>query len=238
MFVRRLVLVISIAFCGLLALAVGVVGAGGGLGPGEYTFTSSSASAFFGAKGSPTPQTSFTVFVNQGLNSFEPQDGGSPTVSSSTMVIFTMFKPDGTGGTGCFLISPSDFNVSRKLQSASLHTQLRVDNQCSGIGKPLGPPQAGVVPAGGKAGGLTALLPINVDLTWSGAGVVSRTTEEFSFTCLDRQEEGQNEFRHSLGGSVAGTIAGVTNLNTLSADVAHQDGQLQIQGNSTPPCFG
>ena len=233
MLVRRLVLVFSIVCCAFLALAVGVFGAGGGLGPGSYTFKSTSANASFGGKGDKVPQPTFAVFVNQGLNSFQAEDGeGAETVTRSTMVVFTMFNPDGTGGTSCFVIADSDFAVSENLQRATLHTILRTDNQCPGAGKPIGSAtQAGVLPKGG-----TLLLPIRVDLTWTGAHVVSVMKDRFSFTCLDRQEDGSNTFRDSLGGSSSGTIAGVT-VTTLSADVASQDGQLDIQGNLTPPCF-
>lgn len=239
MLVRRLVLVFSIVFCGILALAVGVAGAGGGLGPGQFTFKSQSASAFIGGKGL-TPQPTFSVFVNRGLNSFEPEDGsGTTTVINNTIVIFSMFKPDGTGGFGCFVVAPSDFVVSDDLQSASLHTDLTAPNQCPGFGKPIGPVSqtnaATMAGGAGKGGGL--MLPIRVDLTWTGANIVSNTNDQFSYTCLDRQTQGQNTFRDSLSGSASGTIAGVS-IQTLSADVASQDGQLEIQGVSTPPCFG
>lgn len=233
MLVRRLVLVFSIVVCGLLALAVGVLGAGGGgLAPGSYTFTSKSASAFFGGKG-PIAQPTFSLFVNQGLNSFE-DDQGTATVAQNTIVIFTMFSPDGTGGTGCFVINPSDFVVSDNLQQASLHTTL--STPCQGIGKPVGPIQAGVIPPGSKGGGLPP--SIRVDVTWTGANVVANTQDQFSFTCLDQQEEGSNSFRNSLGGSASGTIAGVSGLSTLSAGVSDQNGTLEIQGSITPPCFG
>lgn len=235
MLVRRLVLVLSIVVTGLLALAVGVLGAGGGLAPGSYAFTSKSASAFFGGKG-PVTGPSFSVFVNQGLNSFEADDG-TTTVTNSTIVIFTMFNPDGTGGTGCFVINPSDFVVSDSLQRASLHTNLNTGNQCPGFGgKPFGPIQAGVVPAGGKGGGLPP--SIQVDMTWTGTNVLSTTEDQFTFTCLDRREQGTNTFRNSLGVSASGAIAGFSGLNTLSAGIAAQDAQMEIEGSNTPPCIG
>src|SRR5260370_8978355 len=54
MIVRRFALVLSIVFCGSLALAAAAVAAGG-MGPGKYSFHSSSANAFFGMgkKGGP-----------------------------------------------------------------------------------------------------------------------------------------------------------------------------------------
>jgi hypothetical protein len=236
MVVRRLALVFSILFCASLALAAAAVAAGGPLGPGDYTFSSTGANATFGgAKGGP-PQPTFSVFVNHGLNSFQPEDNqGSGTVMDSTMVQFSQFNPSGVGGFGCFLISAGDFKVSKDLQSASLHTVLTTPN-CPGIGKPLGVAQtAGPVPPPG-GGGL--VLPIKVDLTWSGVGVVSTLRDRFTFTCLSHMEIGTNTFRDSLGGNSSGTIGSTSGLTTLAADVSSQDGQLEVQGNVTPPCFG
>jgi hypothetical protein len=236
MLVRRLVLVFSIVFCGSLALAVAAVAAGGGLAPGQYTFTSHSASALFGGKGGP-PQPTFSIFVNQGLNSFEPEDGSGPgNVMQSTMVLFQEFDPNGTGGFGCFVIPDGDFTVSGGLQAAALHTTLTAANQCPGFGTPVGgAPQAAPF-AGGKGGGL--VLPIKVDVTWKGAGVVATSTTDFTFTCLDRQEQGSNTFRDSAGGSASGTIGATGGLNTNAADVTSQDGELEIQGTIQSACFG
>ena len=75
-------------------------------------------------------------------------------------------------------------------------------------------------------------------MTWTGTNVLSTTEDQFTFTCLDRQEQGTNTFPDSLGVSASGTIAGVSGLNTLSANVAAQDSQIEIQGSNTPPCFG
>jgi hypothetical protein len=235
MIVRRFALVLSIVFCGSLALAMAAVAAGGGLGPGDYTFTSTRANAFFGgAKGGP-PQPTFSVFVNQGLNSFQPEDNqGSGTVTRSTMVQFMEFDPSGAGGAGCFIIPDGDFKVSKDLQSASLHTVLATPN-CPGLGKPVGSAStAGPAP---KAGGGLA-LPIKVDLTWSGVGVVSTMNDRFTFRCLDHTENGTNTFRDSVGGSSSGTIGASSGLTTPNADVASQDGHLEIQGSVQPPCFG
>jgi hypothetical protein len=239
MIVRRLVLIISTVFCGSLALAAGAfaAGGGGGLTPGDYSFTSNSASAFFGgAKGGP-PAPSISIFVNHGLNSFEP-DGRKvpPTVMQSTMVQFTEFDPSGTGGSGCFLIADSDFTVSKNLQSAALHTLLTVDNMCKGAGTPVGgAPQPGPF-AGGGGGGLQ--LPISIDVTWSGSGIVSTLRDNFTFKCLDHSEDGSSTFLDSVGGSASGTVGAATGLFTPSADVISQVGQIEIQGTVQPPCFG
>lgn len=235
MVLRRLVLVFSIVFCGSLALAAAAVAAGGPLGPGSYTFSSTSANALFGAaKGGP-PGPTISVYVNHGLNSFQPEDNqGSGTVMESTMVQFSEFDPNGGGFSGCFLIDAKDFTVSTNLQSASLHTTLTTPN-CPGLGKPLGSAQpAGPKPAAG--GGLP--LPIRIDLTWSGVGVVSTLNDRFTFRCLDHSEQGTNTFRDSVGGTSSGTVGATKGLTTSVADVISQDGQLEIQGNVTPPCFG
>src|SRR5260370_23253062 len=80
MIVRRFALVLSIVFCGSLALAAAAVAAGG-MGPGKYTFHSSSANAFFGMgkKGGP-PSASWSVNLNHGLNSFKPTQPTGPLI--------------------------------------------------------------------------------------------------------------------------------------------------------------
>ena len=238
MVVRRLVLVFSIVFCGSLALAAAAVaaGGGGGLGPGSFTFTNTSASAFFGgAKGGP-PQPSFGVFVSRGLNSFQPDDAsGSDTVMQSTIVQFTEFNATGVGGSACFVIPDGDFTVAQGLRSAALHASLTSAELCPGTGSPVGA-SSKAAPLGGGGGGL--VLPIQVDITWQGSGVVATTTDEFSFTCLAIQEEGNNVFKDAVGSSASGTIGSAVGLTTLAADISSQNGTIEVQGTSTPPCFG
>lgn len=235
MIVRRLVLVISIVFCGSLAFAAAslAAGGGGGLGPGSFTFTNTSASAFFGGKGGP-PQPSFDVFVSRGLNSFQPDDGnGLVSVMQSTIVQFTQFDPTGAGGSACFIIPDGDF-TNQGLRAAALHTTLTAAEFCPGKGSPVGA-SSKAAPLGGKGGGL--VLPIQVDITWLGSGVVATTTDEFSFTCLQVQEEGSNVFKDALGGSASGTIGSMSGLTTLAADITSQSGTVEVQGSTTPPCF-
>ena len=236
MVVRRFVLVLSIVLCGSLAIAAAALAAGGGgLAPGSYTFKNTSASAFFGgSKGGP-PQPSFDVFVSRGLNSFQPDDGNGPvTVMQSTIVQFTAFSPTGVGGSACFVIPDGDF-VSQGLKSAALHTMLTAAELCPGKGSPVGA-SSKAAPLGGSGGGL--VLPIQVDITWQGSGVVATTTDEFSFTCLQIQEEGTNVFSVAVGSSASGTIGSTSGLITLAADISSQNGTLEVQGSATPPCFG
>jgi hypothetical protein len=230
-------MVLSIVFTGCIALAVAATAAGGGLSPGQYTFSGAGASAYFGAfKGGP-PQPTFSVFVNRGLNSFEPENAeGSATVIETTMVYFTQFDSAGAGGFGCFIIPSADFTVSKDLQSAALHTTLTANNLCPGFAKPLvGGKTAPAAP--GLGGGLP--LPINVDVTWSGVGVTSTSKDEFSYRCLDRSTNGSSTFLDSIGGKASGTTSTLGGLfNTSTADVTSHQGQLEVQGNVQPPCFG
>lgn len=236
MFARRLAVVFGIVFGVSLALAAAAVAAGGGLAPGDYTFSGQSANAFFGGKGGPA-QPTFSVFVNHGLNSFEPEDRSGPgIVTESTMVLFQEFDPNGSAGFGCFVVPDGDFTVTKGLQAAALHTTLTAANQCQGFGKPVGgAPQAAPF-AGGKGGGL--VLPIKVDVTWKGVGVVATTDTTFEFTCLDRQEQGKNGFSNSVGGSASGTIGSTAGLNSAVADVSSQEGKLRIDGTLQSACFG
>ena len=89
----------------------------------------------------------------------------------------------------------------------------------------------------GLGGGL--VLPITVDVTWSGVGLVSTLQDQFSYSCLDRSTAGSNTFRDSIGGTASGTTSSLAGqFSTSAADVSSQQGQLEIQGNLTPPCFG
>jgi len=248
MLVRRLVLVLSTVVVTSLGFVVGVVAAGGGLAPGSYTFTNFGASATFGGgKGIPTPQPTFFLSVNRGLNAFQGEDSqGSGSVSNSTMVLLTMIDTTGNSTSGCFQVASTDFKVGRNLQSASLHTTLSNINQCGGKGQPIGPLRpTGVLPAAGSLGGAGLPLPISLDVTWTGVNVVSTLQDQFSFACLGRQEQGSNTFRDSLGGSASGSISWVigSQINSVTgstpvADLTSQDGHLEIEGNNSPPCPG
>jgi len=211
--------------------------AGGGLGPGTYSFTSTSANAFFGvgAKGGP-PAPTFVVSVNQGLNSFQPMHPKGPRiVTNSTMVFVTEFDATGAGGYGCFVIPAANFTVAKDLQSAALHTTLTADEACPGYGSPVAAGKNFAAYAGG-GGGL--LLPITVDVSWTGNGVVSTYKDRSSFQCLSYSEDGTSSNRDSSG-SASGAVSTLTgSFTSLSADVSSADSQLDIKGTSQPPCFG
>ena len=238
MIVRRLALVFSIVVCGSLALAAAASAAGGGLGPGKYTFTSSAANAFFGAgaKGGP-PAPTFSVSVNEGLNSFQPTHPKGPrTVIESTMVFVSEFDATGAGGSGCFVIPKNDFTVARSLQSAALHTTLTAAESCPGYGTPVAAGKNAVPYAGGGGAGL--VLPIKIDVSWTGSGVVSTSQDQNTFQCLDYSEEGTSSNRDSTG-SAAGTISALTGtFNSVFADVSSSASQIAIKGTSQPPCPG
>jgi hypothetical protein len=227
--------VVSIAFCGSLALAVAAVAAGGPLTPGEYAFTSTSASATvgFGKPGGPATQ-GFNVYVNRGLNSFQPEDGnGAGVVTNSTMVSVYTFSPTG-GAYGCFVIDPSEFTVSRNLQSASLHTTLTEAKACPGVGAPV-TGKTDVTPKAGGGGGLP--LPIKLDLTWKGFGVTSISRDRNSFECLDYSTQG-TYVSHSSGASATGTVSILSGpFKSDAAGVSTTDSHLQISGTPNPACF-
>ncbi|TMC52277.1 MAG: hypothetical protein E6J20_12665 [Chloroflexi bacterium] len=235
MFARRFALVISIVFCGSLALAAAAVAAGG-MGPGKYTFHSTGANAFFGMgkKGGP-PTASWSVSVNQGLNSFKPsQPSGPRIVSDSTMVFVTEFDATGKGGYGCFIVPDGDFNVSRDLQSATLHATLTADEACPGYGKPVGSGKD-VAYAGGNSG---LALPITVNVTWGATGAVTTYKNTFSIQCLDYVEDGSST-NQSSGAGAGGSISALGGQFTSEfADINSTDGKLNISGMLAAGCFG
>lgn len=233
--VRRLALVVSIAFCGSLALAAAAVAAGGKLPPGEYVFTSTSATATvgLGKVGAPATQ-GFNVSVNRGLNSYQPEDGnGIGTVANSTMVNVFTFSPAG-GASGCFVIDPSEFTVSRNLQSASLHTTLTAAKACPGYGAAV-TGKTDVTPKAGGGGGLP--LPIKLDLTWNGFGVTSIARDRSSFECLDYSTQSTN-VSHSAGAVATGTVSMLPgSFKSDAAGVSSTDSHLEISGTPHPACF-
>jgi hypothetical protein len=235
MFIRRLALVISIVFCGSLALAAAAVAAGG-MGPGKYTFDSSSANAFFGMgkKGGP-PAASWQVSVNQGLNSFKPADPPGPRiVNNSTMVFVSEFDASGKGGFGCFLVPDGSFTVSSDLQSAALHTSLTALEACPGFATPVGGSKD-VVFAGGNGG---LVLPITIDVTWSATGAVTTFQQSFNLACLDFNIDG-NSTNLSTNAGATGTISALTGqFNSDSADVSTSVGKLDIRGTPQAACSG
>jgi hypothetical protein len=227
---RRFALVVSVAFCGSLALAAAAVAAGGALVPGEYTYTSHSASATMG--GGKYATQGLNVYVNRGLNSFQPEDGIA-TVTSSTIVNVFMFSQAGSAY-GCFVIDPADFTVSRNLQSAALHTTLAADKACPGVGAPVtGKTDVSSKPGGG--GGLP--LPITIDLTWNGLGVTATSRDRSNFECLDYSTQ-STYVTHSSGAVAKGTVSALSGpFNSDRAGVSSTDSHVEISGTPNPACF-
>jgi hypothetical protein len=235
MIVRRFALVLSIVFCGSLALAAAAVAAGG-MGPGKYTFHSTSANAFFGMgkKGGP-PSASWSVNVSQGLNSFKPtQPSGPRVVNDNTMVFVTEFDATGKGGFGCFIVPNGDFTVSRDLSSAALHTTLAAGEPCPGMGTPVGGSKD--VAFAGGSGGL--VLPITLDVTWKSTGAVTTFKQSFSVQCLDYTEDG-NSTNLNTGAGASGTISALSGqFASEFGNVSATDGKLNINGVPPSGCFG
>jgi hypothetical protein len=234
MFLHRFVLVLAIVITGSLAFAASAIGAGG-LGPGNYSFSSRSADAFFGmgSKGGP-PAASWSVSVNQGLNSFKPtRQPGPPVVEQNTMVFITEFDAAGNGGFGCFVVPDSAFTVSRDLQTASLHAVLSVDEVCDGYGTAVGGKGGGAF-AGGD-GGLT--LPIAVDVTWTATTATSTDTNVFTFRCLNFNMNGNGSFA-SVQASATGSISALPGSFTADyTNIASGTNQLHINAEYPEACY-
>ncbi len=229
--IRRLALVVSIVFCGSLALAAAVVaagGGGGGLGPGVYTFADKQASANSGT---------FSLSVDQGLNSFRPRDPKGPrTIIDSTIVNLLVFDDAGNVAFGCFMINPSDFTVSRDLQTARVHTTLTADEVCPGFGAPV-TGQGGVTPFAGGGGGTDLPLPISLDVMWTGLGVTSSGTDRNTSQCLGYSTLFNSSF-HSSDANASGTISAIAgSFATPSAVVTSSDTHATVKGTLQPACI-
>jgi hypothetical protein len=241
LFVSRLALVISIVFCGSLAMAVAVVAAGGGgFAPGVYTFTNKDAYATFGGlKGGPPNQQGFSVQVDKGLNAFRPRDpGGPPTVMKSTMVNLAVFDSLGNASFGCFIVNPSDFSVSQDLQSARLHTTLTADQLCPGSGAPVtGRTGGAAVPFAGGGGGTSLPLPISLDLRWKGVGVITTGSDVNTLQCLDYKTRFSSDFL-STNSKASGTMSALSgSFDTMSAAVSTSETHGVVKDTPQPACL-
>lgn len=235
--VRKLALVLSIVFCGSLALAAAVVAAGGGLGPGVYAFSSKDATATFGTLNGGPPSQGFSVSVDRGLNSFRPKDPKGPrTVINNTIVSLSLFDDSGNYSYECFMINPADFTVSRDLQTARVHTTLTADEICPGFGAPV--TDKGVSPfAGGGGGGTDLPLPISLDITWTGMGVTSAGSDRSTFQCLAYNTQFNTVF-NSSNASASGTMSAIAgSFDTQLAAVSSYDTKATIKGIPAPACF-
>jgi hypothetical protein len=191
---RRLVLIVSIVVSGSLALALaataaggtgtGTGGKGGPLGPGQYTFTDASASATFGAPTAKGGIPQFLISVNRNVSSFQP-DEGQDSVTKGTTVTLQITTPAITGF-GCFTIDPSNFSVSKDLQTAALHATLST-------------------PCPGKPSGSGLPASIRLDVTWAGNGVVGTSRNTNNFECADYALS-TNFVAHAAGNTASGSV--------------------------------
>jgi len=235
--VRKLALVLSIVFCGSLALAAAVVAAGGGLGPGVYAFSSKNATATFGTLNGGPPSQGFSVSVDRGLNSFRPKDPKSPrTVVNNTIVSLSLFDDAGNYSYGCFIIDPADFTVSQDLQSARVHTTLTADEICPGFGAPVTGKGAATF-AGGGGGGTALPLPISIDIIWTGMGVTSTGSDRSHYQCLAYSTQFNTVF-NSANASASGRMSAIAgSFETPQAVVGSFDSKATIKGVPDPACF-
>lgn len=237
--IRKITLVVSVVFCGSLALAAAAVaaGGGGGLGPGDYVFANTSASAQFGVP-DPTSQTpAFLVTVSRGLNTFQmekPKHSPPVVLDNSTVLNLQIFGPQ--QGFFCFVLqNQKDFTVSTDLKSASLHTLVTADEMCN-FGGPVTGKAAPAPLAGG--GGPSLQPPFKVDVTWTATGVHGSGRDRNTFSCGDYSTKATSDMKTAaqnatgtidvLQGSFASTTAGIIANNT----------QLDIKGFPLQSCFG
>jgi len=237
--IRKITLVVSVVFCGSLALAAAAIAAGGGgLGPGDYTFVNTTAAAQFGVP-DPTGQTpGFDVFVSKGLNTFQlesPEDS-PPVVTNSTIVNLQVFGLKGQGFFCFVLQNPSDFQVSSDLKNASLHTLLTQAEMCN-TGGPVTGKGAPAPLAGG--GGPGTQPPFQVDVTWSATGIHGSGRDRNTFHCGSYSTQATNDSM-TAGENATGTIDLFkgSSFSASTAGIIANTTHLEVQGTPMQGCFG
>ena len=218
---KRLVLVACVVLCGSIALAVAAVAAGGPPTSSSSSFKDVGASAStFVAKGGP----GFDLFVSRSDSSFSTGKG-----TEVTQVSLSIVTAAGASSFGCLVIPDSDFKVKADLQSASLSTRLTGANlQCPGKGG---------IPPGPNPNPLQ--LPITINLTWAGNGVVSTSRDSHSFDCLSYSTE-LNSTTRTASGSASGTMSGLPpgTFSVPLASVSSDHSDQESQGTPPNSCFG
>lgn len=224
---RRLAFAASIVLCALLAVtaagsAAGIATAAGGKGgaplpPGEYRFQTTRANAHLqGSLG-----TAVDVFAVRNLNVFAP-DAGPRSVTDETDV-FVQTPSHGSFASACFVISASDLSVSKDLQTAALHTKLTSATPSCYPGTPNVP------------------LPLNLDVTWKGIGVVTTGQDRNSSRCQDYKTD---TTLNSLDGNAtaSATVGGLSGSGSTDSfsgapgSTHTSDSTQDVKGVPTPAC--
>jgi hypothetical protein len=236
---RRFALVASIVFGGSFALAAAVVAAGGGQSPTSSSFTDFSASATIGGnKGAPPDQLAYYVLASKSRQTFgsgaPAAAEGSPFVTEVNVVQFSAT----VNNAGCFVIPNSDFRFGEDLGSASLHTTVTAANAvCSGKGGVpggKGGPFAGGPPP--PVGTLT--LPITLNITWTGNGVVSTSRNTQSFDCAGYSTQFSDTVRSTFATASGDNSLLPGNFTTANANIGSDQSRQSTTGILPPTCSG
>lgn len=218
---------------GLSASASAGGGGGGYLPPGTYQFSDATAWADF-----PTNDGGdVSISVDRGEHHFRLRHGGTLPGGffpvNGTVLYVSIFRADGSGGSGCWVIPDADFTQANGLTSAALHTLLPVAQNCPGIEVTMGP--AGVIPSGNGGGGsLSGPLTVNVD--WTYLGAVTRSQNNSSSMCL-KSTYGQNGTQDFTPANATGSVSTVPSPLTTSFAVLNRSSALiRIQGVPSPLC--
>lgn len=237
---RRLALVISIVFCASLAFAAAGIaaggakgsGPGGSLAPGDYVTTVTRADAVFGQQGpppkggpGPAPGPLVSIFAVADFESFEAEENhDAPATTTNTINVFVqLFNTPASGG-GCFVLqAPSVLTISKDLQNAHLKATFDASTPtCSG-------PPNGSLP-----------LPITVNLTWSGLGVVGKGHDRNTFQC-DGYTVNATTTTLDAGSTASGTVAVVNQpevvFDRASAGLHSVDSHMSAKGAQKPACI-
>jgi hypothetical protein len=137
--------------------------------------------------------------------------------------VFIQVTTNSSFGGGCFVVPTADFSVSKDLQTAALHTKLTSATPSCYPGTPNVP------------------LPLNLDVTWKGIGVVTTGQDRNSSRCQDYKTD---TTLNSLDGNAtaSATVGGLSGSGSTDSfsgapgSTHTSDSTQDVKGVPTPAC--
>jgi len=206
----------------------------GYLGPGHYVSNFADASAQWFSTGFTNVSVDRNTFVFRG-------HGGTSFMQHATILIVQVKSPTVLGDE-CFVIPDQDFVESNGVQAASLNAIGDTSNLCPGFATPLSSVLKGSGTKGGPGPGGNLVLPLTVNLSWTGNGVTATSSGVGRFDCAGFSSVNQSHSMTTLGAATGtltfgdGTVMSLAGSDFGSIDSGSD--MSDLQGTPSAQCLG